>query len=127
MKENIGMILEHYGEDYGKYYHAIVPPIFMNSLHVFDSIDDYYDLDVTDKHSYCYGRVQNPTVRILEDKIAALESGEVCYTFSSGMAAATAAIPAATVTLAAMDSVRMNRRRCRRLQIILQADTMWRR
>ena len=27
----------------------------------------------------------------------------------------------------AMDSVRMNRRRCRRLQIILQADTMWRR
>ena len=84
MKENIGMILEHYGEDYGKYYHAIVPPIFMNSLHVFDSIDDYYDLDVTDKHSYCYGRVQNPTVRILEDKIAALESGEVCYTFSSG-------------------------------------------
>ena len=92
MKENIGMILEHYGEDYGKYYHAIVPPIFMNSLHVFDSIDDYYDLDVTDKHSYCYGRVQNPTVRILEDKIAALESGEVCYTFSSGMAAATAAV-----------------------------------
>ena len=43
------------------------------------------------------------------------------------MAAATAAIPAATVTPAAMDSVRMNRRRCRRLQIILQADTMWRR
>ena len=92
MSGETGMILEHYGEEYEKYYHAIVPPIFMNSLHVFDSIDDYYDLDITDKHSYCYGRVQNPTVRILEDKIAALESGQVCYAFSSGMAAATAAV-----------------------------------
>ena len=36
--------------------------------------------------------MQNPTVRILEDKIAALESGQVCYAFSSGMAAATAAV-----------------------------------
>lgn len=92
MECKTGMILEHYGENYEKYYNAIVPPVFMNSLHVFDSIDEYYDLNVTDKESYCYGRVQNPTVRILEDKIAALEAGEVCYVFSSGMAAATAAV-----------------------------------
>lgn len=92
MKKNTGMILEHFGENYETYYNAIVPPVFMNSLHVFDSIDEYYDLDVTDRDKYCYGRVQNPTVRILEDKIAALESGEVCYVFSSGMAAATAAV-----------------------------------
>lgn len=92
MEYKAGMILEHYGEHYENYYNAIVPPIFMNSLHVFDSIDDYYDLDVTGRENYCYGRVQNPTVRILEDKIAALESGEVCYVFSSGMAAATTAV-----------------------------------
>ena len=92
MDYRAGMILEHYGEHSENYSNAIVPPIFMNSLHVFDSIDDYYDLDVTGRENYCYGRVQNPTVRILEDKIAALESGEVCYVFSSGMAAATAAV-----------------------------------
>lgn len=92
MDEKTGMILEHYGEEYGKYYNAIVPPIFMNSLNVFDSIDDYYDANVTDKDVYVYGRVQNPTVRILEEKIAALEGGEACYVFASGMAAATTAV-----------------------------------
>ena len=87
-----GLILEHCGEEYERYYNAIVPPIFMNSLHVFDTIDDYYDSDKTEKHTYCYGRVQNPTVRILEEKIAALEEGCESYVFSSGMSAAVAAV-----------------------------------
>ncbi len=87
-----GLILEHWGEEYERYYNAIVPPVFMNSLHVFDTIDDYYDSDKTDKHTYCYGRVQNPTVRILEEKIAALEEGCESYVFSSGMSAAVAAV-----------------------------------
>ena len=62
------LITAHYGEEYEHYYNAIVPPVFMNSLNVFETLDDYYDFDRTDKHKYCYGRVQNPTVRILEDK-----------------------------------------------------------
>lgn len=86
------MITSHYGEEYEKYYNAIVPPIFMNSLNVFHEIDDYFDADVHDKHTYVYGRVQNPTVRILEDKVAALEHGIAAYAFASGMAAATTAV-----------------------------------
>lgn len=86
------LITSHYGEEYEHYYNAIVPPIFMNSLNVFETIDDYYDFDRTDKHMYCYGRVQNPTVRILEDKIAALEHGIGALAFASGMAAATTAV-----------------------------------
>ena len=86
------MITSHYGEEYEKYYNAIVPPIFMNSLNVFDEIDDYYNAKVHDKHTYVYGRVQNPTVRILEDKIAALEHGVAAFAFASGMAAATTAV-----------------------------------
>ncbi len=88
------LIETHYGEEYERYYNAIVPPVFLNSLNVFPSIDAYYDSDKTDKHVYCYGRVQNPTVRILEDKIAALEHGERAFVFSSGMAAATTAVMA---------------------------------
>lgn len=83
------LITAHYGEEYEHYYNAIVPPVFMNSLNVFETLDDYYDFDRTDKHKYCYGRVQNPTVRILEDKIAALEHGVGALAFASGMAAAT--------------------------------------
>lgn len=90
--ENSKLITSHYGEEYEHYYNAIVPPIFMNSLNVFSSIDEYYDSDKTDNHIYCYGRVQNPTVRITENKIAALEHGNGAYMFASGMAAATTAI-----------------------------------
>ena len=86
------MITSHYGEEYDKYYNAIVPPIFMNSLNVFDEIDDYFNAKVHDKHTYVYGRVQNPTVRILEDKVAALEHGVAAFAFGSGMAAATTAV-----------------------------------
>ena len=57
------LIAAHYGEEYEHYYNAIVPPVFMNSLNVFETLDDYYDFDRTDRHKYCYGRVQNPTVR----------------------------------------------------------------
>lgn len=86
------LIAEHYGEEYEHYYDAIVPPVFMNSLNVFKTLDDYYDFDRTDKHKYCYGRVQNPTVRILEDKMNALEGGCGALAFASGMAAATTAV-----------------------------------
>lgn len=86
------MITAHYGEEYEQYYNAIVPPIFMNSLNVFKEIDDYYNAKVHDKHTYVYGRVQNPTVRILEDKVAALEHGVAAYAFASGMSAATTAV-----------------------------------
>lgn len=86
------MITSHYAEEYERYYNAIVPPIFMNSLNVFNEIDDYYNAKVHDKHTYVYGRVQNPTVRILEDKVAALEHGVAAFAFASGMAAATTAV-----------------------------------
>lgn len=86
------MITSHYAEEYERYYNAIVPPIFMNSLNVFPEIDDYFDAQVHDKHTYVYGRVQNPTVRILEDKVAALEHGVASFAFASGMAAATTAV-----------------------------------
>lgn len=91
MEKSTGMILEHTGEEYERYYNAIVPPIFMNSLNIFPTVDAYYDSDKRDIHTYCYGRVQNPTVRILEEKITELEKGSESYVFSSGMAAATAA------------------------------------
>ena len=83
-KKSAGLITSHYGEEYEHYYNAIVPPVFMNSLHVFEDLDSYFAFDRQDKHGYCYGRVQNPTVRILE--------GVGSLAFSSGMAAATTAV-----------------------------------
>lgn len=86
------LIETHYAEHNEHYYNAIVPPVFLNSLNTFQTMDDYFDADTEDPNTYVYGRVQNPTVRILEDKIAALEHGKRAYAFASGMAAAATAV-----------------------------------
>ena len=86
------MTVIHTGDEYGRYLNAVVPPVFMNSLHVFDSIEDYYGVDVFSDDSFYYGRDGNPTVHILERKMAGLEHGCRGVVFSSGMAAFTAAM-----------------------------------
>lgn len=44
---------------------AVVPPVFMNSLHIFDTVKDYFDVDIFNDQFY-YGRTSKPTVNILE-------------------------------------------------------------
>ena len=65
------LAMTHVGEDPEKYMKSVTPPIFMNSLHVFDTVKDYFDVDIF-KDEFYYGRASNPTVAILEKKIAAL-------------------------------------------------------
>ena len=85
------MALTHEGENPKNYMGAVTPPIFLNSLHVFDTVKDYFDVDIFDDQYY-YGRASNPTVTILEKKLAALEHGSRAVVFSAGMAACAAAI-----------------------------------
>ena len=79
------------GEDRHKYMNAVTPPVFLTSLHVFDTQEAYHDVDIYDDQFY-YGRSGNPTVTILEKKICALEHGKKALVFSAGMAACAAAI-----------------------------------
>ena len=88
------LALTHTADEYDKYLNAVVPPVFMNSLHVYDSFEDYCNVDVYKDDQFVYGRSSNPTVHILERKIAELEHGSRAVAFSSGMAACTAAIMA---------------------------------
>jgi len=91
------LALTHFGETPEKYMKAVTPPIFMNSLHVFDTVKDYFAVDIF-KDEYYYGRASNPTVTILEKKLAALEHGSRAVVFSAGMAACAAAILAVCKT-----------------------------
>ena len=84
------LAVTHLGEDQSQYLNAVVPPVFMNSLHIFDSLESYAAHG--ENEAYVYGRAANPTVNILEEKVAALEQGCRGIAFSSGMAAASAAI-----------------------------------
>ncbi len=87
------LALTHAGENPARYLHAVVPPVFLNSLHVYESQGEYAGDVACDDH-YVYGRVSNPTVEIAEAKVAELEHAARAAMFASGMAAATSAIMA---------------------------------
>jgi cystathionine gamma-lyase len=91
------LALTHGGENPARYLHAVVPPVFMNSLHVYETSAAFRGEDASDEH-YVYGRVSNPTVEIAEAKVAELEHAARAAMFASGMAAATSAIMATCQT-----------------------------
>ena len=40
------LAMTHLGEEPSKYMKSVTPPIFMNSLHVFDTVDEYFSVDI---------------------------------------------------------------------------------
>lgn len=84
-------ICTRYAEDNALYQGAITPPIYMTSLHTFEKIEDHLNYR-PESGRFVYGRVSNPTVEIVEKKIAALERGALAKCFGSGMAAISSAI-----------------------------------
>ena len=91
-KYHIETDLSHFAENRDDYHGAVVPPIFQNSLFTFpnwDAIETAFDNPV-DHNIYTRGR--NPTVFMVEQKIALLAGGEKAKLFASGMAAITAGI-----------------------------------
>ncbi|MCE8007569.1 PLP-dependent aspartate aminotransferase family protein [Aestuariivita sp.] len=69
---------------------ASAPAIHMSSTFVSDDISGFSAHDLTADSPYAYARWANPTVAMLEAKIAALQGAEDCLCTASGMAAATA-------------------------------------
>jgi len=69
-------ILTHLGEDREQYFNAVSPPVIQSSNFVFDSIADFRRKFANESAHHIYTRGNNPTVKILRQKIAALESAE---------------------------------------------------
>ncbi|MBP0616123.1 PLP-dependent transferase [Jiella mangrovi] len=68
-------------------YEAVVPPIVQTSLFTFSSYADMLATYRGERVRPTYSRGLNPTVRIFEEKLAALEGAEDALGFASGMAA----------------------------------------
>lgn len=85
-------MLMHYGEDRSKYQGAVVPPIYQNSLFVFDDWDAIDEAFEGPTNNAIYTRGKNPSVSIVEEKIAQLCHGEKAKMFASGMGAISSAI-----------------------------------
>lgn len=69
---------------------ASSPNLVMSSTYVSEDVAGFSAHDLNDQSPYLYSRWSNPTVRVLETKLAALEGTEACVCTASGMAAATA-------------------------------------
>ena len=79
--------------DHGDTVHgAVIPPLYQNSTHVFESWDAL-DAAFEDRTGTAvYGRQVNPTVRAAEAQLAALAGAERCRLFASGMGAISSAL-----------------------------------
>jgi cystathionine beta-lyase len=84
-------ILHHLGENdfpFG----AVNPPIYQTSIFCYKNFQDFKKAISDEPNNYIYSRGNNPTVNLLEEKIAKLEHGERAKLVSSGISAITNSI-----------------------------------
>jgi cystathionine beta-lyase len=85
-------LLQHLGEE-EKILGAVVPPIFQNSLFLFEDQEEFdAEAHKMTTSSRFYSRVGNPTLNVVEQKIAMLEGTARAKVMGSGMAAISAAV-----------------------------------
>src|SRR3546814_12627125 len=66
--------------------------LFLTSGYSYDSAESVAARFSGDEVGMTYSRLQNPTVQMLEERIALIEGAEACRVQASGMAAMTAAL-----------------------------------
>ncbi len=62
-------------------------PIYQTTSYVFDDVDHAADLFNLQTFGFIYSRLTNPTVSVLEERLASLENGRACVCAASGHAA----------------------------------------
>ena len=92
-KNNLSYILHHMNEDDNPY-GAVSPPIYQTSIFCFKSFTDFRDALADQINRPLYTRGNNPTVMLVEQKLAALEGAERAKLLSSGSSAISHAIMA---------------------------------
>jgi cystathionine beta-lyase/cystathionine gamma-synthase len=87
-------ILMHHGERMQResYFHAVSPPIVQSSNFTYATVGEMREVLADEQNRALYTRGSNPTVQLLQQKIAALEHTEAALAFGSGSAAVAAAI-----------------------------------
>lgn len=86
----------HAGYDADEMLGSLSTPIFQTSTYTFGSAEQGQRRFAGEEEGYIYTRLGNPTIKVLEERIAALENGEKALAFGSGMAAVSAVLIALT-------------------------------
>lgn len=84
-------IAVHGGYESNKY-GALATPIYQTSTFVFDSAEQGGRRFALEEGGYIYSRLGNPTVAVVEKKLALLEKGEAAVATASGMGAITSTL-----------------------------------
>ena len=79
----------HHGYDAMAHQGALVPPIYLSATFAFDSVESGQRRFAGEEAGYMYTRIANPTLALLEARMAALEGGAAGVAFASGMGAIT--------------------------------------
>lgn len=80
-------IINELGEDRKKYFNAIAPPIIQTSNFAFDTVQDFREALKDEATAILYSRGNNPTLTILQRKLAALDHAEASLVLNSGAGA----------------------------------------
>lgn len=91
-KRHIETLMMHDNDQYQDQFGAVVPPIYQNSLFTFSSWEAIEKAFEDKINNAIYSRGKNPTVALVEQKIATLAGGDKSKLFASGMAAVSAAM-----------------------------------
>ena len=82
----------HHGYDPMDHQGALTPPLHLTSTFAFESAEAGGEMFAGERPGYIYSRISNPTLDLLEQRIAILEGAEAGLALSSGMGAITAAL-----------------------------------
>ncbi|MEG0242899.1 methionine gamma-lyase [Pseudomonas sp. WS 5412] len=77
----------HYGYDAQDHHGALVPPIYLSATFAFPTAEYGAGCFAGEESGHFYTRISNPTLALLESRMATLEGGEAAVAFSSGMGA----------------------------------------
>jgi O-acetylhomoserine (thiol)-lyase len=91
---NFDTLSLHAGQTVDSEFGARAAPIYQTTSYVFPDTDTASSIFNLERGGHAYSRITNPTVGVLEQRIAALEGGSAAVCTSSGMAATFCAITA---------------------------------
>ncbi|MBA1190185.1 methionine gamma-lyase [Pseudomonas entomophila] len=82
----------HHGYDPQAHQGALVPPIYQTSTYAFPTVEHGAACFAGEIDGHFYSRISNPTLAVLEQRVASLEGGEAALALASGMGAITSTL-----------------------------------
>ena len=87
---NLETAIIHKGYDSKQHHDSLATPLYQTSTFSFSTAEEGEDRFAGTCEGNIYSRLGNPTVRVLEERMAELESGGGALAFGSGMASVSA-------------------------------------